>query len=108
MSFQRIAVDGDDVGVGAGGYHSDFAFHFQHFGGARGCGLNCVHWRHPEIHHAREFARDRFGPGHSADVGAEDDFQVGLQRLLERDFVRGGACAIAFACRRVFGLPSLS
>ena len=31
---QRIAVDGDDVGVGAGRYHSDLARHIEHIGGA--------------------------------------------------------------------------
>ena len=31
---QRIAVDGDDVGVGAGRYHPDLARHIEHIGGA--------------------------------------------------------------------------
>ena len=31
---QRIAVDGDDVGVGAGRDHADLARHIEHVGGA--------------------------------------------------------------------------
>ena len=81
--FQRVAVDGDHVGVGARRNDSDFTLHVEHFGGAGRCGLDCVHRRHAKIHHAGEFLSHGFGPGHAADVGAEDDLQVRLQRFLE-------------------------
>src|ERR1700739_2733906 len=74
--LQGIAADRDDIRVGSGCNGAELTFLVEHDSRARSCALDCVHGRHSELNHAREFLRDRFGPGNSSHVSAEHNLDT--------------------------------
>src|ERR1035437_1863957 len=96
---QGVARNRDHIRVRARRDHAESSFHLQQFRGPRSRALDRLHRRHAQINHARELLRDRLGPRHAPNVSPESDLDSRLQSLAKRLFVRGGALAVALACR---------
>src|ERR1035437_5010214 len=96
---QGVARNRDHIRVRARRDHTESSFHLQQFRGPRSRALDRLHRRHAQINHARELLRDRLGPRHAPNVSPESDLDSRLQSLAKRLFVRGGALAVALACR---------
>src|SRR5882724_4986482 len=102
---QWITIHGDDIRKRSGTNFSQLPLLLEQLGGARGGAADGIHGGHAEFDHVGKFLRDGFGPGDAADVGAEGDFQVGLERLLEGLFMYRGAFAVALAIGGIFWRP---
>src|SRR5262245_49717557 len=93
--FQWIARNGNDVGIRAGRDDAQFARGIEQLRSARSGGLDRLHRRHAELHHAAELLRDGFAPGKSAYIGAESNFHISSQSFAERRSVNFYALAVA-------------
>src|ERR1700737_4163140 len=98
---QGIAVDGDDIGVGAGRDLAHLSRQVKHLGSPGGGTLNSIDGRHAKLDHTGEFLSHRLRPGNAAHIGTEHDLHSGLHCLLQGRSVHGDAFSITLAIWRL-------